>query len=621
MTKLLDQALALAELGIPVFPCVPDGKVPAFNGSFHDATTDKSTIAEWWSREDYNIGVCPSHCGWTVVDIDPGGEPEWQKLSEDMGSVEATYTVRTPRDGRHYYFLGQHPSSAGRLAPHIDTRGIGGYVLVPPSTVGGRSYEVEYDHDIAAAPAWLGTRLGNGAVGSQVVTGEPIPLTDTSRHRARTWLLSLVEQGQVAIAGRGGNAFSYKVAARLIGLLGSSEHAAALLKEFWNPHCQPPWSDEEIDTFCLNAIKYCQNTPGIDNVLPADEIFGHLAEQFVEVSKEKTPRKSRYTIRREADMDKVEDVKWVIPGMIPEDSTILMIGASQTFKSFLLQHILLSVASGTCFAGSTPLCGVTIYGVLEGRTAVEGERRRAWKDFNGVTAVPDFRTCTFPFVENKEDVDDLLEQIKLDLGNERLRLIAVDTAGKAMGGKDENASTDVRSFWRVCDLLRETYGCSVVAIHHSGKDTSRGARGSSAWTADFDSVLQVTRPSGNHMHVSIKVLKHKDEADGQTWHFRGQHHGGSIVFVPSTEAEHKEIEEEASDDITAAKVGKALIARGAHDRSAGISSSDLWFAMGRGTDDVVKGSRLLDRMAATDLRAYCERTEAGLLWWFERRDT
>ena len=52
------------------------------------------------------------------------------------------------------------PSTASAIAKGIDTRGIGGYVLLPPSSIDGHFYEVldglTFDkRNFADAPAWL----------------------------------------------------------------------------------------------------------------------------------------------------------------------------------------------------------------------------------------------------------------------------------------------------------------------------------------------------------------------------------------------------------------------------------------------------------------------------------
>jgi len=77
--------------------------------------------------------------------------------------------VRTPSGGTHYYF--QHPGQTvpcvPDLLPGLDLKGDGGYVLIPPSSLNGRSYEVVIDEPPAPMPAWLRDLLqqrtsGNG---------------------------------------------------------------------------------------------------------------------------------------------------------------------------------------------------------------------------------------------------------------------------------------------------------------------------------------------------------------------------------------------------------------------------------------------------------------------------
>ena len=51
-------ALRYANLGIPVFPCVPGGKQPLTPNGFHDATSVARVVHAWWQRTpDANIGL------------------------------------------------------------------------------------------------------------------------------------------------------------------------------------------------------------------------------------------------------------------------------------------------------------------------------------------------------------------------------------------------------------------------------------------------------------------------------------------------------------------------------------------------------------------------------------
>lgn len=138
-----DVAVALAESDVPVFPCLPGGKRPLTPSGFHDATTRTWVVDGWWRRyPDANIGVpTGQQSGFDVVDVDVrGGEsgfPVFQRaLSAHLAYGEIA-RVRTPSDGMHvYYPAGNSPQSCWQAATaHIDFRGDGGYVILPPSAI------------------------------------------------------------------------------------------------------------------------------------------------------------------------------------------------------------------------------------------------------------------------------------------------------------------------------------------------------------------------------------------------------------------------------------------------------------------------------------------------------
>jgi hypothetical protein len=139
-----DAALAYAQAAIPVFPCATNGKRPLTRAGFHEASSDVDQVRAWWARwPGANIGMpTGSTSGIEVVDIDVtdagSGFPAFEHAS-GAGLVEGELArVRTPSRGMHVYF----PASAARpqrcwqaAATHIDFRGDGGYVVVPPSTL------------------------------------------------------------------------------------------------------------------------------------------------------------------------------------------------------------------------------------------------------------------------------------------------------------------------------------------------------------------------------------------------------------------------------------------------------------------------------------------------------
>ncbi len=126
-----------------VFPC--GGKAPLTEHGHKDASNDPAQLRAWANKHPTaNVGLDPHSLGLCVVDIDgPEGEASWAALELEHGYTPATYTVRTPH-GRHLYFRGVLPTTAGKLAAHIDTRGSGtGYVLIPPSVTADGGYSDE----------------------------------------------------------------------------------------------------------------------------------------------------------------------------------------------------------------------------------------------------------------------------------------------------------------------------------------------------------------------------------------------------------------------------------------------------------------------------------------------
>lgn len=160
----LDEALRLAAAGLHVFPLAVGEKVPmghlAPRGQ-NDATTDPETIARWWtSAPSANVGIACAQSGIYVVDIDvrdgAGGAEAWRALMATHGHTP-TRTVRTWSGGAHYYYRMPRVSlrnTARKLGPGIDTRG-NGYVVAPPSIVGGMPYVMAGSDPIAELPTWI----------------------------------------------------------------------------------------------------------------------------------------------------------------------------------------------------------------------------------------------------------------------------------------------------------------------------------------------------------------------------------------------------------------------------------------------------------------------------------
>jgi predicted ATP-dependent serine protease len=89
-------------------------------------------------------------------------------------------------------------------------------------------------------------------------------------------------------------------------------------------------------------------------------------------------------------------------------------------------------------------------------------------------------------------VDDLVALVRED----GYRLVVVDTLARSLIGADENSARDVGLAVDAADRVKRATGCTVLLVHHTGKDRTT-VRGSSALEAGVDTVyaLDGTRRS------------------------------------------------------------------------------------------------------------------------------
>ena len=153
-------ARSLAAAGVPVFPCLVEGKRPLTRRGFLDASSDPDQVVVWWSRTpNANIGIpTGATSGVVVVDVDVHGPHDGRaayQRATDTGLIDGVgLLVRTPTGGAHVYFPatpGSEQRSWQAATAGVDFRGDGGYIIAPPSRriIDGnvRLYEVA---DIAA---------------------------------------------------------------------------------------------------------------------------------------------------------------------------------------------------------------------------------------------------------------------------------------------------------------------------------------------------------------------------------------------------------------------------------------------------------------------------------------
>ena len=267
MDGLLSAALRYAEYGHRVFPCVPGGKVPITPNGFKDASSDAAVIEAWWTQTpDANIGIATA--GLLVVDVD-GADNAWPGDPERSLELSRGVMSRTPRGGVHYIFKqpdgATFGNSAGKLAPKVDTRGAGGYILAPPSVVNGVAYqwvdgELSERAQLSTPPAWVLAALTPRAESAERLdvprAGNEIP----------------AGQRNATLARLGG-------AMRRVGM--SEVEICAALRASNAARCSPPLPDAEVVAVAASVARY---EPDQTSVAVAEDWAGQDAGQDEEES-------------------------------------------------------------------------------------------------------------------------------------------------------------------------------------------------------------------------------------------------------------------------------------------------------------------------------------------------
>ncbi len=88
--------------------------------------------------------------------------------------------------------------------------------------------------------------------------------------------------------------------------------------------------------------------------------------------------------------------------------------------------------------------------------------------------------------------DDNYEDLKLEIEERKPDILIIDPFVR-FHHLDENSAKDMAIILGRLRYLIEDYGISIILIHHLGKDSSSGARGSSAISGEYDSCLTISK--------------------------------------------------------------------------------------------------------------------------------
>ena len=227
----LDMALEMVRAGKSIIPIQPKGKRPALKSwdEFKDRIATEEEVRGWFKRNpDANIGlVCGAISGLVAVDVDGEQGQAWFKQNMPRPNCYQ-YTSSKSKFHAFYAHPGRKVAPAVGIAPEVDVRGDGSYVVFAPSVhASGAVYTLHY---LAGFAGW----------------DSLVPCPDLAQFKPEQ--MPRIEVCTTAEVGQGSrNATLTALVGKWFGK-GMSQDEVLCFALGWNDkHCNPPMPVREVE--------------------------------------------------------------------------------------------------------------------------------------------------------------------------------------------------------------------------------------------------------------------------------------------------------------------------------------------------------------------------------------
>lgn len=216
--------------------------------------------------------------------------------------------------------------------------------------------------------------------------------------------------------------------------------------------------------------------------------------------------------------------RWIIPGIIPKGSRVLIIGEPGIGKSLFVLDLAACVAGESVWLDQFPVnvSGPVIFASTEGNIFTNKDRiKRIFTSHELSVKSPFYFMQDSLLLDNAVEANIFEGEIK-KVAREHTQnppLIVLDPLDSFLGG-DENSAKDTRPLRRKVDDIVKTFDTSVVILHHVPVDDEKGnkkvrPRGSSSWQGWADTEIYVRREIHNgKKYLYASVIKQRDGLTG-----------------------------------------------------------------------------------------------------------
>ncbi|HEX3997202.1 MAG TPA: bifunctional DNA primase/polymerase [Pirellulales bacterium] len=453
MNATLAEALRLADLGYAVFPCAPGDKIPLRGTSgFKDASTDPDAIERMFAAAPANCNLAMSAAGLLILDIDPlkdGSANPWPGSERLLGLTDGPFAL-TPR-GKHFVFKlpdgKQFILSAGKLAAAADIRTTGGYIVVAPSIVNGKSYQWQNalgcePDKLPLPPAWL-IELLDAAGKPTIATAGNLSGFDANQHGPAAPILEGGRDDELTrIGGR----------MRYVGL--DQDAIAAALKVVNQKRCRPPLDDAQVEKIARSLERY---EPG--KIIGAEKTGANDRPNF----------EWRTSAELAASDDKVE---YLIDDLVPARQGGIIGGRSKSLKTSVGIDAMISAASGSNCLGRFNVSRPVAAGLMSAESGwpTLKERGIAIAKSKGIE-LAGISNLVWSTASPRLALVTHLDEMRRVIEEKNLEVLGVDPTYMAMldiGDSSANLFSMGSILSPLTKLIEDT-GCSILLFHHARK--------------------------------------------------------------------------------------------------------------------------------------------------------
>jgi RecA-family ATPase len=217
----------------------------------------------------------------------------------------------------------------------------------------------------------------------------------------------------------------------------------------------------------------------------------------------------------------IEPNKWLVKSIIPDEGLLEFVGASGSYKSFLLIDMMFCISAGIEYHGKKTNKGTVVYVAGEGANGIKMRLKALELHY----MIQDYDFYVLPMPSNlidKSEVEKLSCDIAL-IAPDGVSMVMFDTLHRNSAGSDENSSKDFAVMLGYIDKLIKPISKVVGWVHHTGlgNDAQERGRGTSSRYGAMDTVILIEKTSP--LNASISNTKQKDAEEFKPMNFELTH--------------------------------------------------------------------------------------------------